>query len=78
MKGVLVTVNGAHYYDGYRLDYVDGFKPWRRQYAAGQFDEPDARNGVGDAKSLSSDGDGDEKGNGQAKVTTRDVGQDMV
>lgn len=38
MRGVLVTVNGAHYFDGYRLDYERGFAQWRARYAAGMFD----------------------------------------
>jgi hypothetical protein len=40
MEGVLVTVNGAHYYDGYRLDYEPEFKDWRKKYAVGTYDGP--------------------------------------
>ncbi|KAF1997733.1 hypothetical protein P154DRAFT_605196 [Amniculicola lignicola CBS 123094] len=39
MQGVLVTVNGAHYYDGHRLDYDPEFRDWRKKYTTGAYDE---------------------------------------
>jgi hypothetical protein len=76
MQGVLVTVNGGHYYDGYRLDYVPEFKAWRRQYAAGQFDAPITPAGAAKATKVSTNDN--EKRNGQANVTATPVGQDIV
>ena len=45
MKGVLVTVNGATYYDGYKLDGrpkagdKPGFEEWKDEYEEGGYDE---------------------------------------
>ena len=39
MQGVLVVVNGAHYFEGYRLDGVSGFEAWKREYDGGVYDE---------------------------------------
>ncbi|KAF2843410.1 hypothetical protein M501DRAFT_985525 [Patellaria atrata CBS 101060] len=38
MEDVLVIVNGAHYYNGYRLNFLPEFSQWRLHYAAGKFD----------------------------------------
>ena len=45
MKRVLVTVNGATYYDGYKLDGrpkagdKPGFEEWKDEYEEGGYDE---------------------------------------
>jgi hypothetical protein len=39
MQGVLVAVNGAHYFEGFRLDGVEGFEAWKREYDGGVYDE---------------------------------------
>jgi hypothetical protein len=39
MEGVLVTVNGSHYYDGYRLDFLGNrFREWKVAYDRGKYD----------------------------------------
>jgi len=40
MQDVLVTVNGAHYFDGVRLDFVgEEFRTWKMRYVKGEYDE---------------------------------------
>lgn len=40
MQNVLVVVNGAHYFNGVRLDYdKEGFRNWKKSYTSGDFDE---------------------------------------
>ena len=41
MRDVLVTVNGAHYYNGHRLDYVTEFRRWKLEYVKGVYDKDD-------------------------------------
>ena len=77
MKGVLVIVNGAHYFDGCRLDYeTEGFCKWRREYAEGTYDG-DVGLRVDEETNGKHGASVDEK-KGQATVDTRAVGQDIV
>jgi hypothetical protein len=39
MEDVLVVVNGAHYFHGHRLDYLDAFRKWSTEYNSGAYDE---------------------------------------
>lgn len=39
MKGVLVFVYGAYYFEGYRLDVRDGWREWILEYEDGMYDE---------------------------------------
>jgi len=56
MEDVLVTVNGANYFNGYRLDYMESFRQWRVQYTSGVFDENVEQPGA--KKTDTSDGSG--------------------
>lgn len=74
MQGVLVVVNGAHYFDGYRLDGHRDFKQWRKQYAAGVFDAPIQSVGQSNPNGLPSA----EPEKGQTTVATTPFGHDLV
>ncbi|ORY10367.1 hypothetical protein BCR34DRAFT_567072 [Clohesyomyces aquaticus] len=39
MRGVLVVVNGATYFEGYRMDGREGFADFVKKYEYGRFDE---------------------------------------
>ncbi|RDW63316.1 hypothetical protein BP6252_10861 [Coleophoma cylindrospora] len=56
MKDVLVTVNGASYFNGYRLRGFNGYEDWREDYEKGRFDLDDASTGVPKTVRESSDG----------------------
>lgn len=78
MQGVLVVVNGAYYYDGYRLDYQPEFKLWRKQYASGAFDRnPCCAACVEKSEKKKRAGSVEPKKN-QSTVTTTSVGHDQV
>ncbi|KAF2789757.1 hypothetical protein K505DRAFT_365321 [Melanomma pulvis-pyrius CBS 109.77] len=47
MEGVLVCVNGATYFGGYRMDGRDGFEDFLDGYERGQYDEADGPNRKG-------------------------------
>ncbi|KAH8587405.1 hypothetical protein B0O99DRAFT_641798 [Bisporella sp. PMI_857] len=39
MEDALVIVNGAHYYNGHRLDFIGGaFRRWKNEYSRGLYD----------------------------------------
>ena len=42
MTGVIVNVNGASYFDGYRLNDMDGYESWKSEYDGGLYDSEDA------------------------------------
>jgi hypothetical protein len=72
MEGVLVVVNGAHYYGGYRLDYYPEFRQWRKRYVTGEFDARTLTTSTSNgAKAVEAKVD-------QTTVTTKPVGQDLV
>lgn len=39
MKDVLVVVNGASYFDGYRLNDIADYEAWKREYDRGAYDD---------------------------------------
>lgn len=55
MNDVLVEVNGATYFAGYRIDVLDGFLEFKKAYNAGQLDGSSSVNHDGTTSSQSSE-----------------------
>lgn len=78
MQGVLVVVNGGHYYDGHRLDGAEGFNEWRQGYAAGKYDGEYSKGAGATASIATGNGTSVEEEKGQTTVNTKPVGHDIV
>jgi hypothetical protein len=56
MEKVLVTVNGANYFEGYRLDFLGkNFREWTLAYERGDFDDGEEEINHGSAQTVTED-----------------------